>query len=252
MVARRIVWMPPTLFGLVLIVFAISHVIPSDPARVMAGENAPPEQVQALRHKYGLDLPLPQQFAALCRRHRDRQHGDQPVHPAPGRRGSVVASAGDVGTGALCHRDRCGGRRAAGRGGGAAAQFAARSSGARGHRHRARHGGVLAGDPAAAAVLDVAGLDAGAGPDRWLGARSDHRLLHDRCHAARRLGDTGPVAALSRIAGADAGAAGDGDDRALHPRRRAERDVVELRVLPDGDGASRAGASCGNTSCAAR
>jgi peptide/nickel transport system permease protein len=62
MVARRIMWMPPTLFGLVLIVFAISHVIPSDPARVMAGENAPAEQVQALRHKYGLDLPLPQQF----------------------------------------------------------------------------------------------------------------------------------------------------------------------------------------------
>jgi ABC-type dipeptide/oligopeptide/nickel transport system permease component len=62
MVARRIMWMPPTLFGLVLIVFAISHVIPSDPARVMAGENAPAEQVQVLRHKYGLDLPLPQQF----------------------------------------------------------------------------------------------------------------------------------------------------------------------------------------------
>jgi ABC-type dipeptide/oligopeptide/nickel transport system permease component len=62
MVARRAVWMPPTLFGLVLIVFAISHVIPSDPARVMAGENAPAEQVQALRHKYGLDLPLPRQF----------------------------------------------------------------------------------------------------------------------------------------------------------------------------------------------
>jgi peptide/nickel transport system permease protein len=62
MVARRIMWMPPTLFGLVLIVFVISHVIPSDPARVMAGENALAEQVQALRHKYGLDLPLPQQF----------------------------------------------------------------------------------------------------------------------------------------------------------------------------------------------
>jgi ABC-type dipeptide/oligopeptide/nickel transport system permease component len=29
---------------------------------VMAGENAPAEQVQALRQKYGLDLPLPQQF----------------------------------------------------------------------------------------------------------------------------------------------------------------------------------------------
>jgi peptide/nickel transport system permease protein len=62
MVARRIAWMPPTLLGLVLIVFTISHVVPSDPARVMAGENAPAEQVRALRHKYGLDLPLPQQF----------------------------------------------------------------------------------------------------------------------------------------------------------------------------------------------
>jgi peptide/nickel transport system permease protein len=62
MVARRAVWMPPTLFGLVLVVFAISHVVPSDPARVMAGENASAEQVQVLRRKYGLDLPLPQQF----------------------------------------------------------------------------------------------------------------------------------------------------------------------------------------------
>ena len=30
---RRILWMPPTLFGLLLIVFAISHVIPADPAQ---------------------------------------------------------------------------------------------------------------------------------------------------------------------------------------------------------------------------
>ena len=35
---------------------------------------------------------------------------------------------------------------------------------------------------------------------------------------------------------ADAGAAGDGDDRALHPRRRAERDVEQFRLLSDGDG----------------
>ena len=62
MIARRCLWVPPTLLGLVLLVFAISHVIPSDPARVMAGENAPPEQVAALRQKYGLDRPLPVQF----------------------------------------------------------------------------------------------------------------------------------------------------------------------------------------------
>ena len=63
MIARRCLWMPPTLFGLVLIVFVISHIIPSDPARIMAGENAPPEQVATLRHKYWLDRPLPAQFA---------------------------------------------------------------------------------------------------------------------------------------------------------------------------------------------
>jgi ABC-type dipeptide/oligopeptide/nickel transport system permease component len=55
--------MPPTLLGLALIVFSVSHIIPADPARVLAGENAPIEQVEALRHKYGLDLPLPAQFA---------------------------------------------------------------------------------------------------------------------------------------------------------------------------------------------
>src|SRR5690349_6614081 len=63
MVARRIVWMPPTLIGLVMIVFSISHVVPSDPARVMAGENATPEQVAKIRRDYGLDRPLPMQFA---------------------------------------------------------------------------------------------------------------------------------------------------------------------------------------------
>ena len=59
---RRFLWMPPTLLGLTLIVFSISHVIPADPARVLAGENAPIEQVEALRRKYGLDRPLPEQF----------------------------------------------------------------------------------------------------------------------------------------------------------------------------------------------
>ena len=30
---RRVAWMPPTLLGLTLIVFTVSHVIPADPAR---------------------------------------------------------------------------------------------------------------------------------------------------------------------------------------------------------------------------
>src|SRR5262249_7013133 len=35
---------------------------PSDPARIMAGENATAQQVERIRHQYGLDLPLPAQF----------------------------------------------------------------------------------------------------------------------------------------------------------------------------------------------
>jgi ABC-type dipeptide/oligopeptide/nickel transport system permease component len=59
---KRVAWMPPTLLGLTLIVFSVSHVIPAAPARVMAGENASAAQVEALRKKFGLDQPLPQQF----------------------------------------------------------------------------------------------------------------------------------------------------------------------------------------------
>lgn len=54
--------MPPTLLGLLLIVFTVSHIIPADPARVIAGENAPVAQVEALRRKLGLDRPLPEQL----------------------------------------------------------------------------------------------------------------------------------------------------------------------------------------------
>jgi ABC-type dipeptide/oligopeptide/nickel transport system permease component len=67
LVVRRIAWMPPTLLGLVLLVFAISHVVPADPARIMAGENATPEQVAKVRRAYGLDLPLPVQFEHYVR-----------------------------------------------------------------------------------------------------------------------------------------------------------------------------------------
>ena len=40
LIARRLVWVPATLIGLVVLVFVISHVVPSDPARILAGENA--------------------------------------------------------------------------------------------------------------------------------------------------------------------------------------------------------------------
>lgn len=62
LIARRLVWVPFTLLGLVVLVFMVSHVVPSDPARILAGENATTAQLAALRHEYGFDRPLPVQL----------------------------------------------------------------------------------------------------------------------------------------------------------------------------------------------
>src|SRR5579859_6122760 len=61
-IARRIIWLVPTLLGLLAIVFVLSRVVPIDPARLAAGDNPSPEQVEAVRHSLGFDQPLPTQF----------------------------------------------------------------------------------------------------------------------------------------------------------------------------------------------
>ena len=44
--------------GVSLITFVISHLIPGDPARLIAGERASDEIVAGIRQQLGLDLPL--------------------------------------------------------------------------------------------------------------------------------------------------------------------------------------------------
>lgn len=61
-VLNRLVWLVPTLLGLLAIVFVLSRVVPIDPARLAAGDNASPEQIAAVRHSLGFDRPLPEQF----------------------------------------------------------------------------------------------------------------------------------------------------------------------------------------------
>jgi peptide/nickel transport system permease protein len=51
------------LFGLLCITFAIARVVPGDPARLAAGPDATESMVRTVRAKYGLDQPLPVQFA---------------------------------------------------------------------------------------------------------------------------------------------------------------------------------------------
>ena len=50
------------LLGMSVMTFAISHVVPADPAAAAAGLNAGPEQIEALRREMGLDQPLPVQY----------------------------------------------------------------------------------------------------------------------------------------------------------------------------------------------
>lgn len=56
----------PSALGVILvgsiIVFALLHLIPGDPAQVIAGNDAGPEAVAALRDKLGLDAPLWHQY----------------------------------------------------------------------------------------------------------------------------------------------------------------------------------------------
>ncbi len=61
-VARRLAFLGLMLCGLLCLTFAISHVVPGDPARLAAGPDANEEMVQTLRAKYGLDRPLGVQF----------------------------------------------------------------------------------------------------------------------------------------------------------------------------------------------
>jgi len=52
----------PVLFGVAVITFVISHLVPGDPARLVAGPHAPVEVILNLRLKMGLDKPLYEQF----------------------------------------------------------------------------------------------------------------------------------------------------------------------------------------------
>lgn len=64
---RRVALAVPSLFGLLVISFLLIRVVPSDPAAAMAGDAATPQQLQQLRHQYGLDQSLPAQFVSYLR-----------------------------------------------------------------------------------------------------------------------------------------------------------------------------------------
>ena len=55
---RRLLQAIPVLIGIVTITFLLSNAIPGNPARIMLGPAPTPEQLAAVRARYGLDQPL--------------------------------------------------------------------------------------------------------------------------------------------------------------------------------------------------
>jgi len=61
-IVYRLVWMVAVLFGVMTIVFFISHVIPADPVAALLGPQAPPEVIDQIKTKWNLDKPIWDQF----------------------------------------------------------------------------------------------------------------------------------------------------------------------------------------------
>jgi len=58
LIVNRLIWFAPTVLGLIVLTFTISHVIPADPIAYIAGENASNEAIAELRREFGLDRPI--------------------------------------------------------------------------------------------------------------------------------------------------------------------------------------------------
>jgi peptide/nickel transport system permease protein len=66
-VARRILATLPVLGVVAVVVFSILHVSPGDPAALIGGDHATPQQIADIRTKLGLDRPLYEQFVVWAR-----------------------------------------------------------------------------------------------------------------------------------------------------------------------------------------
>jgi peptide/nickel transport system permease protein len=61
-ILRRMLLMVVVLLGISVMTFTLTHVVPGNPARLLAGQHATENEVQAVAKLYGLDQPVPTQF----------------------------------------------------------------------------------------------------------------------------------------------------------------------------------------------
>ncbi|MFK3939986.1 nickel ABC transporter permease [Alkalihalobacillus sp. NPDC078783] len=61
-IIRRLIQTIPVLLGVTIITFSLIHLIPGDPAQILAGEAASGDQVEQMRERLGLNESLPTQY----------------------------------------------------------------------------------------------------------------------------------------------------------------------------------------------
>ena len=61
-ILRRLIMLVPVLLVVGVVVFALVHLTPGDPAAVILGDRATPEEIDRLREQLGLNDPMPVQF----------------------------------------------------------------------------------------------------------------------------------------------------------------------------------------------
>src|SRR5262245_52284484 len=59
---RRLLLLLFVIWGISLVPFILARIVPTDPARLIAGPRAGPEAVAVVRHDYGLDRPAVEQY----------------------------------------------------------------------------------------------------------------------------------------------------------------------------------------------
>src|ERR1700737_4385345 len=59
---KRVLQLIPTLFFVSVLIFSLQHLLPGDPALVMAGEERDPTVIAHIRAQYRLDQPVPIQY----------------------------------------------------------------------------------------------------------------------------------------------------------------------------------------------
>jgi peptide/nickel transport system permease protein len=62
-ILRRLLATVPVMVFVALFVFFLLHLTPGDPAAVIAGDDASPDEIEGVRRKLGLDRPIWEQFA---------------------------------------------------------------------------------------------------------------------------------------------------------------------------------------------